>query len=56
MLDVTDEESVLKAAEKIMGLTDRLDGLVNNAGILIDAGSAEWVSSELVFISSLLPL
>ncbi|EER05070.1 oxoacyl-acp eductase, putative [Perkinsus marinus ATCC 50983] len=47
MLDVTDEESVLKAAEKIMGLTDRLDGLVNNAGILIDAGSAEWSSTPL---------
>ncbi|KAF4757632.1 Dehydrogenase [Perkinsus olseni] len=42
LLDVTDEASVYKAAETIKGLTDRLDGLVNNAGILIDAGPAEW--------------
>ncbi|KAF4677687.1 Dehydrogenase [Perkinsus olseni] len=45
LLDVTDEASVHKAAETIKGLTDRLDGLVNNAGILIDAGPAEWSST-----------
>ncbi|KAF4669940.1 Dehydrogenase [Perkinsus olseni] len=47
LLDVTDEASVYKAAETIKGLTDRLDGLVNNAGILIDAGPAEWSSTAL---------
>ncbi|KAF4731165.1 Dehydrogenase, partial [Perkinsus olseni] len=47
LLDVTDEASVHKAAETIKGLTDRLDGLVNNAGILIDAGPAEWSSTAL---------
>src|ERR1700748_1528629 len=39
-LDVTDTDSVRRAADLVARATDRLDILVNNAGIAADAGAA----------------
>jgi NAD(P)-dependent dehydrogenase (short-subunit alcohol dehydrogenase family) len=38
-LDVTDLESVRRAAEIVIAATDRLDILINNAGVVLDAGA-----------------
>jgi NAD(P)-dependent dehydrogenase (short-subunit alcohol dehydrogenase family) len=38
-MDVADDESISKAAEKYGQLSDRLDVLINNAGIYIDGDS-----------------
>jgi NAD(P)-dependent dehydrogenase (short-subunit alcohol dehydrogenase family) len=35
-IDVSDGDSIRRAAEELAGQTDRLDVLVNNAGILVD--------------------
>ena len=45
LLDVTSDESVAKATERIrnhIGSDRGLDGLVNNAGILVTPGPVEW--------------
>ena len=35
-IDVSDGDSIRRAADKLSGQTDRLDVLVNNAGVLAD--------------------
>lgn len=40
-LEVTDQESIKQATEKIVALTDGIDLLVNNAGIALDNSSTE---------------
>lgn len=37
-MDVASNDSVTQAAKKIMGLVDRLDCLVNNAGVILEGG------------------
>jgi len=44
--DVTDEQSVREALQELVRRTGGLHGLVNNAGIHIDAPSHEMVTSE----------
>lgn len=46
-LDVTNEESILRAFEKIKETTDSLHALVNNAGIAL-AGPVEFMPSEVL--------
>ena len=49
-LDVTDDDSVAAAVERVTGITDRLDVLVNNAGIIgstaapLDTGPADFLA------------
>lgn len=49
-LDVTNDESVKRAAksiERLLGPSDgKLDGVVNNAGILVTPGPVEWTPSS----------
>ncbi|RIH83387.1 SDR family oxidoreductase [Calidithermus roseus] len=45
LLDVTDSESIARAAQTIRGQAPRLDGLVNNAGIAV-AGPLEFLPLE----------
>ncbi|HUT82261.1 MAG TPA: SDR family NAD(P)-dependent oxidoreductase [Candidatus Bathyarchaeia archaeon] len=46
-LDVTHKESIQKAAQEIIKLTDGLDGLVNNAGLFV-GGSLVEIAEEKV--------
>lgn len=45
LLDVTDSQSIARAAQAIRAQTSRLDGLVNNAGIAV-AGPLEFLPLE----------
>jgi NAD(P)-dependent dehydrogenase (short-subunit alcohol dehydrogenase family) len=48
-IDVSNEESIQAAAKKLAAQTDRLDALVNNAGVYLDqSADALTVSSEVI--------
>src|SRR4051812_21644609 len=48
-IDITDPGSIRRAAEEIGGQTDRLDVLVNNAGILVDEDKSALTITPEIF-------
>jgi NAD(P)-dependent dehydrogenase (short-subunit alcohol dehydrogenase family) len=52
-IDVSDAESIRRAADELAGHTDRLDVLVNNAGILLDEDKDALTIAPKIFETTL---
>src|SRR4051794_12919943 len=52
-IDVADAESIRKAAERLKSQTDRLDVLINNAGVLVDEDKDALTITPEVFETTL---
>ncbi|HVF73242.1 MAG TPA: SDR family oxidoreductase [Chthoniobacterales bacterium] len=52
-IDVSEPESIRRAAEEVAGQTDRLDVLINNAGILLDEDEGALTITPEIFESTL---
>ena len=52
-IDVSDADSIRRAADELVGQTDRLDVLVNNAGILLDEDEDALTITPKIFEATL---
>jgi NAD(P)-dependent dehydrogenase (short-subunit alcohol dehydrogenase family) len=52
-IDVSDADSIRRAADELVGQTDRLDVLVNNAGILLDEDKDALTITPKIFEATL---
>ena len=52
-IDISDEKSIRAAAEELSRQSDRLDGLVNNAGILLDEDKSALTVTPEIFETTL---